>query len=321
MNHELRIMEKTQNKSNLKSKIQNQKFLGKSRYFLKIQDGCEQFCSYCIIPYTRGKLWSKPENEVIDEVECAINDGYQEIVLCGIHLGLYGQEVKSRKLKVKSDLKALLKKIIKINKLFRVRLSSIEITEVSDDLIKLMAGSDKICKHLHIPLQSGSDRILKLMKRPYSTKYYENKIKKIRKLMPDIAITTDVMVGFPGETAVEFKKTYGFIKKMKFSRLHVFPFSAHEKTPAAKLPGRVGEIEKIKCAKILRKLGVGLANDYKDKFKDKILDVLVEKSNGKKFIGKSQYYFDAEFTKNKIIDKLEYNRKLIGKIIKVKNLI
>ena len=234
----------------------------RSRYFIKIQDGCEQFCSYCIIPYTRGKLKSRGEEEVICEIEQAVKAGYREVVLSGIHLGLYGKPSKlslrktnsllsfprRRESRVQRDkqvsglrikpamtnyygdprndnLASLLKKLIKIKNLGRVRLSSIEITEVTDELIELMVKSDKICQHLHIPLQAGSDKILKLMNRPYNAKYFKDKIKQIRLAMPDIAITTDVIVGFPGETEKDFRDTVKFIKQMKFTRLHVFPFS------------------------------------------------------------------------------------------------
>jgi threonylcarbamoyladenosine tRNA methylthiotransferase MtaB len=295
------------------NKIKEVKQENRSRYFIKIQDGCEQYCSYCIVPYTRGKLKSRGEKEIICEIERAVKAGYEEIVLSGIHLGLYGKDNKN-------SLVNLLKKIIKINDLGRVRLSSIEITEVSDDLIKLIANSKKICQHLYIPLQSGSDKILKLMNRPYSKKYFLDKIKKIRRDMPNIAITTDVIVGFPGETEKDFKETEKFIKEIKFSRLHVFPFSAHEKTPAAKFPDQVEEKIKIKRAKILRELGVKLMKDYKNKFKGKKVEIVIEQIQQNKLIGKTEYYFDIEVDKRQIFgSKIDGNNKLIGKIVKVKN--
>lgn len=320
--------------NNLKSKIENFKVVSnrcnglqnnvneKSRYFIKIQDGCEQYCSYCIIPYARGPLASRPALEVIKEVEEAVEAGHGEIVLAGIHLGLYGREkVKSKKSKV--DLIGLLRKLFKVKGLGRIRLSSIEVTEVSDNLIKLMAANRKMCRHLHIPLQSGRDKILKRMNRPYDTKYFKEKIRKIRKLMPDAAITADVIVGFPGETKKDFQETFEFVKKMKFSRLHIFPFSAHERTAAAKMDGKVGEKEIKRRAAGLRELGARLENDYKKKFKGKELEVVIERKIGeRKFVGKTEYYFDLTLTHadkagNDAESRTQKDIEVAGKIIKV----
>lgn len=266
----------------------------RARYFLKIQDGCEQFCSYCVIPYARGKLKSRPADGVKAEVEKAAAAGYGEIVLCGIHLGLYGRETKDEK----NNLVNLLWELIRIKNLGRIRLSSIEVTEVSSSLISLMARSGKICRHLHLPLQAGSDRILKAMNRPYDSKYFKDKVKQIRKAMPDIAITTDIIAGFPGETEKDFMKTYNFIKETRFSRLHIFPFSAHERTPAAKMEKRVEEKEIKSRAEKLRALGEELAREYKKKFEKRELEVAVEgKLKNGKLKGKSEYYFDVEFAK------------------------
>jgi len=218
---------------------------------------------------------------------------------------------------VKNNLVNLLKKLIKIKNLGRIRLSSIEISEVNDNLIKLIFDSKNICKHLHLPLQSGSDKILKLMNRPYDLKYYKNKIKKIRKLIPDIAITTDIIVGFPGETKKDFTDTYNFVKVMRFSRLHVFPFSAHEKTLAFKMPKKVSQKEIISRSKKLKKLGEKLKNEFKNKFIDKIVEVVIEKDIpiNLRYSGKTEYYFKVEFTKNQIINKKGIKT---GNIIKIK---
>jgi len=309
---------------------------GRSRYFIKIQDGCEQFCSYCIIPYVRGKLKSRPEAEVTAEIKQAVKAGYGEVVLSGIHLGLYGRkkplslrgapatwqslvnrvepEIASLPSVARNDnLAGLLKKLIKIKNLGRIRLSSIEITEVTDELIKLMMKSGKICRHLHIPLQSGSDKILKLMNRPYGSKYFAARIRQIRKQVPGIGISTDVITGFPGEGEEEFKETENFIRKIKFSRLHVFPFSPHAKLPAAKLPGQVKENIRLRRARELRKLGVKLAADYKNKFRGKTLEIAVEQIKSDKIIGKTEYYFNLEVRGRKL-----KNLK-IGQIVKVKN--
>ncbi len=293
---------------NKKLETGNWKFAtNKSRYFIKIQDGCEQFCSYCIIPYTRGKFKSRLAKEVLVEVKQAVNNGYKEIVLCGIHLGLYGKGKNT-------NLEQLLRKLIKVKKLGKIRLSSIEVTEVTNELIKLIAKNEKICQHLHIPLQSGSNKILKSMNRPYSATYYKNKIKKIRKYMPDIAITTDVIVGFPGETKKDFKDTLNLVKEMQFSRLHVFPYSEHSKTPAAKLPGKVEKEEIEQRAKKLRELGNEFSEKYKKRFIDRTLGVVVESKTGDEYKGKTEYYFDIKFNKKDIVS----GEPSISNIVKIK---
>lgn len=265
----------------------------KSRYFIKVQDGCRQFCSYCIIPYARGKLSSRPTAEVIAEVKKIVAGGLKEIVLCGIHLGLYGVDCKT-------NLTELIKLLIKIKGLERIRLSSIEVNEVTDELIELFNKERKLCRHLHIPLQAGCDKILKLMNRPYVTARFAAKVKKIRKLMPDIAITTDVIVGFPGETEKDFQAAVSFIKEINFSKLHVFPFSAHERTPAAMMPKQVDEIVKNTRAKKLNDLSRRLEKTYAKKFAGKPLGVIIDgRSFGNHYRGKTEYYFDLEFESQK----------------------
>jgi len=272
----------------------------KSRYFLKVQDGCRQFCSYCIIPYARGELKSRLASDVIVEVERAVANGYKEIVLCGIHLGLYGQEIKNKKFKIKNNLTALLKELIKIKNLSRIRLSSIEVNEVTDELIDLLKKERKLCRQLHIPLQSGCDKILKLMNRPYTAKTFEEKVKKIRKALPDIAITTDVIVGFPGETKIDFRATTSFIKKINVSKLHVFPFSAHERTLAAKMVDQVDETVKKIRAKKINDLSCSLEKAYTERFINKPLEVIIDgRSRGRSLRGRTEYNFDIKFISGK----------------------
>lgn len=285
---------------------------GRCRYFIKIQDGCEQFCSYCVIPYTRGKLKSRGVIEVIAEIKSAIGRGYQEIVLAGIHLGLYGTGKKI-------NLAQLIEKILKINGVGRIRLSSIEPMEVNSKIMGLIKKNRKMCPHLHIPLQSGSDKILKLMNRPYDRKRFAEKVKQIRKEIPEIALSTDVIVGFPGETADDFKQTYQFVQKMKFSRLHVFSFSAHKKTPAFNLPNRVDAVEIKERSRKLRILGKKLEKDYIKKITSsrKELEVIAERRKASGYSGKTQYYFDLEFEEKNIAEKIR-GKNLIGKIVNVK---
>lgn len=280
-------------------KKQNQKSVtiaksGRTRYTLKIQDGCEQFCSYCIIPYTRGKLKSRAKKEVLAEFKKVLENGCREIVLSGIHLGLYGADVSQENLLID-----LIRDILKEEGNFRLRLSSIELNEVSAELIDLIKSEVKICSHLHIPLQSGSDKILNLMKRPYSTTDFENKIRKIRKKTPQVAISSDLIVGFPGETEKDFQETLNFAVKNKFSKIHIFPFSAHKKTKAALLPNRVNADTIRSRVEILRKKADILREEYKKNFYDSELNVLVEKKQGEICTAKSEYYFDVQFSSTK----------------------
>jgi len=281
-------------------KIPLEQKINRSRYFLKIQDGCRQFCSYCVIPYARGELSSRPVTDVLAEAEAVADSGIKEIVLCGIHLGLFGREGKIKKGKINIDLVSLLQQMIKIKELERIRLSSIEVNEVTPELITLMKKNKKMCRQLHIPLQSGCDKILKLMNRPYTIKIFEEKLKKIRKALPDIAITTDVIVGFPGETDQDFQTTAEFIKKINFSKLHVFPFSAHEKTPAAVMDGQVEEKTITTRAKKFNALSGLLEKKYAKRFAGKPLEVIVDGRNqGSSFRGRTEFNFDIKFRSKK----------------------
>ncbi len=290
----------------------------RSRYFIKVQDGCEQFCTYCIIPYVRGKLKSRPQEEILEEIRSAVKAGFREFVLSGIHLGLYGINSSGRRQRRFSTLAELLEKILTIPGLGRIRLSSIEVTEINDELIGLMKNNRKFCRHLHIPLQSGCDKILKLMKRPYTVESFERSIAKIRRAMPEIAVTTDVVAGFPGESDLDYRETCDTIGRIGFSRLHVFPFSAHAITPAAKLPHQVNGKMKQSRAKILRQMSLALEDKYQKRFMGKILPLVLEKCNGKKMIGKTEYYFDIEFDKNMITGNPAYPLKE-GNIYRVRS--
>lgn len=262
----------------------------RSRYFLKVGDGCNQFCSYCIIPFARGRIKSRSERELTSEARQAVEAGYREIVLSGIHLGRYGEDLKDGQ----ADLISLLKKLIKIPGLGRLRLSSIEINEVDERLIELIKSTDKICRHLHISLQSGSDKILKSMKRPYTVDDFRNRIEKIRQTLPEIAISTDIIVGFPSESDRDFLDTYRFAREMAFSKIHVFSFSAHPQTAAYKLSGRVSS-EKIKArSQKLRALSSRLEKKYQadilKKYHGKRLAVIIDQKNR----GKTEFQFDLE---------------------------
>ncbi len=291
----------------------------RSRYFLKVQDGCEQFCAYCVIPYTRGKLYSRKLEDVLKEAKQAVKRGFAEIVVSGIHLGLYGiNNVNKEEEEKDVDLVKLLKELLKIEGLLKIRLSSIEVTEVSNELIGLMAKEKKICKHLHISLQSGCDKILGLMKRPYDTGDFRKKIKELRQAMPDIAISTDVIVGFPKETKEDFLVTKDFLQEMLFSRLHVFSFSQHERTPAFHMKPKVSREEIKRRSNELRDLNEYLQDEYRKRFSGRELEVVIEAVLGNDIKGKTEYYFDVWFKKEDISDYLKNDPVLVGKVVSIK---
>lgn len=239
-----------------------------TRAYIKIEDGCDNFCSYCIIPFVRGKKRSKDFSLVLREVQHLANNGYKEIVLTGIDTGGYESNGK--------DLTDLICEMSKINGIERIRQSSIEITQINDKFIEELKNNKKICDHIHIPLQSGSDSILKLMNRKYDLKYFFDKIDMIRSVRPDISITTDVIVGFPGETEEMFLETMQTCKKINFSKIHAFPYSERKGTKASMMDGKVPESVKHERVKKLLELSDSLEKSYYDKFKGKKLDVLIE---------------------------------------------
>ena len=242
-----------------------------TRAYIKIEDGCDNFCSYCIIPFVRGKKRSKDFSLVLREVQHLANNGYKEIVLTGIDTGGYESNGK--------DLTDLIHEMSKINGIERIRQSSIEITQINEKFINELKNNNKICDHIHIPLQSGSDSILKLMNRKYDLKYFFDKIDMIRSVRPDISITTDVIVGFPGETEEMFLETMETCKKINFSKIHAFPYSERKGTKASMMDGKVPEIVKHERVKKLLELSEKLEKSYYDKFKGKNKDVLIEEVN------------------------------------------
>ena len=242
-----------------------------TRAYIKIEDGCDNFCSYCIIPFVRGKKRSKDFSLVLREVQHLANNGYKEIVLTGIDTGGYESNGK--------DLTDLIHEMSKINGIERIRQSSIEITQINEKFINELKNNKKICDHIHIPLQSGSDSILKLMNRKYDLKYFFDKIDMIRSVRPDISITTDVIVGFTGETEEMFLETMETCKKINFSKIHAFTYSERKGTKASMMDGKVPESVKHERVKKLLELSEKLERSYYDKFKGKNKDVLIEEVN------------------------------------------
>ena len=218
----------------------------KTRAFLKIQEGCNQYCTYCIIPYARGPLRSRSLESIRSEVAKLVEAGYKEVVLIGIHLGCYGKELAKEGLHV--TLYDAVKAALSVEGLCRVRLGSLESVEVEPRLLELMATEPRLCKHLHLPLQSGCDKILQAMHRPYDTARFTELLHEIRAQVPDVGITTDVIVGFPGETEEDFLTTLHFAEKCGFAKMHIFPYSKRKGTPAEKMPKQVDEAVKSERA-------------------------------------------------------------------------
>ena len=214
----------------------------KTRAFLKIQEGCNQYCTYCIIPYARGPLRSRSLESIRSEVAKLVEAGYKEVVLIGIHLGCYGKELAKEGKHI--TLYDAVQAVLSVEGMCRVRLGSLESVEVEPRLLELMANEPRLCKHLHLPLQSGCDKILQAMHRPYDTARFTQLLQQIRAQVPDVAITTDIIVGFPGETEEDFATTLAFAEKCGFAKMHIFPYSKRKGTPAEKMPNQVDEAVK-----------------------------------------------------------------------------
>lgn len=248
------------------------RYKDQTRALVKIEDGCNSFCSYCIIPYVRGSnIRSRPIDSIIEEVQNLVKNGHKEIVLTGIHLGAYGKELNN-----KITLADVIRAVHEIEGLERIRLSSIEPMDVTDELVYEISKLSKCAHHFHISLQSGSNRILRLMNRNYTVSDFENIINKIRYAIPDAGITTDIMVGFPSETDQDFIDTYNFISKIRFSRLHVFRYSPRKGTPAAKMKDQVPSYISVQRSHEIISLGNRLAKEFQLQWLGKEAKVLIE---------------------------------------------
>lgn len=279
----------------------------KTRAFVKIEDGCENYCSYCIIPYSRGKVRSKDKDTVIKEITNLVNDGHKEIVLTGIHTGHYGSDLDNY------SFAKLLKDIENIEGLKRLRISSIEITELDDEFLDVLNSSKILVDHMHIPLQSGSDEILKSMNRKYDKEYFIDKINKIRSIRPDISITTDIIVGFPGETEELFNETIDTINKIRFSKIHVFPFSLRKGTKAENIPNHIDDVTKKKRVKILMDISKTLEIEYFNKFIDKEVVFLPEMYKEGFITGHTGNYLLVK-SKGSINDLNEFKKVIVREV-------
>lgn len=246
---------------------------GRTRAFLKIQDGCDNYCAYCIIPYARGHLRSRPLASIAREITNLAEAGFQEIVLTGINLGSYGREAGPL------TLVDAVRTVLAEPRIARVRLSSTESLEVSVDLIGLMEQDSRLCPHLHLPLQSGEDSILRTMGRPYDTADYAVLLEQLRQRVPDLAVTTDIIVGFPGETKESFARTAEFARSMGFAKIHVFPYSKRSGTPAATFAGQVSDEEKKQRVAALLAISKQSGRDFRQQFVGRTMPVLLENSS------------------------------------------
>lgn len=276
------------------------------RAFVKIEDGCNNFCSYCIIPYVRGRVRSKDFNTCLIEFNDIALNGHKEIVLSGIHTGQYNSNGKR--------LSDLINEISKIDQIKRIRLSSVEITELDDGMMKIIENNPKFVSHLHIPLQSGCNKILKLMNRKYDLDYFTNKVNEIRKYRKDISLTTDVIVGFPGESEEDFLETYNYCKSIGFAKIHVFPYSDRNGTVASRMENKVpGNIKKDRARRLIS-LSQELENAYIEKFISRKISVLIEREDNGYCYGVSEEYIPV-----KLKGKYECNE--IYDIVLEKNMI
>lgn len=259
------------------------------RAYVKLEDGCDEYCTYCIVPLARGrKIRSKPVEIVIQEVENLVASGYKEIVLTGVNLGRYGKDIGS-------DLSVLIRQLLqRVAGEFRIRLSSINPQDVSNELIELFKDNEKLCPHLHIPMQSGSNKILKAMNRNYTVEQAMELFERLRNIDPAFSITTDIIVGFPGETIGDFEKTLALIKEVKFSRIHAFRYSDRPNTPASRMTQKVPPEEKDRRMRLLKEVAEDVAAQYQAASVGKIRTVLIEtKKNGVSH-GYDEYYVRHE---------------------------
>lgn len=258
-------------------------FSAHTRAFLKVQDGCNQFCSYCIIPFARGRERSLPLNEAISTAKALVEHGHKEIVLSGIHTGRYGNDIGS-------SLYELVASLCAIDGLERIRISSIEMNEITDEFISLMKEQSKIARHLHIPIQSGCDRTLKMMNRPYRMEEFKQRVSYIKEQLPGISISTDIILGFPDEQENDFLETMHSLEEIQFSFMHVFPFSKRDGTRACQIPNHLTNAEKKNRCQKVSLLSKKQYNEYKSTFVGKNVNVLFEyEKDGYMFGHTSEY--------------------------------
>jgi threonylcarbamoyladenosine tRNA methylthiotransferase MtaB len=286
----------------------------RTRSFIRAQDGCNNFCAYCIVPLVRGREKSWSPQQVIDQIRQRTEAGYREVVLTGTEIGRYNSDGL--------DICGLIKRILKETTISRLRLSSLQPEEITPELVDLWSDQ-RLCPHFHVSLQSGSDSVLQRMNRHYTTRTYQEKIEMLRSRVPDVAVTTDVIVGFPGETEAEFAESYDFCKKMQFSRLHIFTFSVREGTAAADMPDQISPQAKRERSHKMLKLATDSLKEFNSRFIGRTMDVLFERPSGGSYTGLTGNYIKVyagsrEDLTNRIlpVKMIEPGREgLLGEII------
>ena len=285
----------------------------KNRAVVKVQDGCNMFCSYCIIPYARGRIRSRKIESVVSEIEKIAKEGIKEVVITGIHVASYGKDFDNENTSKKIRLIDLLEAINKIDGIDRIRLSSLEPTIVDEEFASRLSKLDKICDHFHLSLQSGCDETLKRMNRKYTTQIYRDAVATLRKYYPEASFTTDVIVGFPGETDEEFAKTYEFLKEIDFYRLHVFKYSPRRGTVAEKMPNQIDGNKKEERSDKLIELSNSTENKHNQSYIGKTVKVLFEEFEDGFFKGHTTNYMMV-----KVAGEEEQSDKFVNKILDVK---
>ncbi len=281
-------------------------FTDRTRASLKIQEGCNNFCTFCIIPWARGLMRSRQPEDVLKQAQQLVDAGYKEIVLTGIHTGGYGEDLKDY------NLAKLLKALESVNGLERLRISSIEASQITDEVLDVLKDSPIVVRHLHVPIQSASDTVLRRMRRKYTMAEFGERITRLKEVLPDCAITSDVIVGFPGETEEEFMETFNFINDHKFSELHVFPYSKRTGTPAAMMDDQVEESIKEERVARLIALSDQLAKEYASKYEGELLEIIPEEFSeeaGGRLVG---------YTDNYLRVAIEGDESMIGQLVRVK---
>lgn len=278
-------------------------FESQTRAFLKIQEGCNNFCSFCIIPWARGLMRSQDPKLVLSQIEKLVAQGVKEVVLTGIHTAGYGEDLEDY------NFADLLRDIDKVDGLERIRISSIEISQITEEVLDVMRNSTKLAEHLHVPIQAGHDSVLKDMRRHYTIAEFSEKVNELRAIFPHISLTTDIIVGFPGETDEMFEETIENLKTIGFNELHVFPYSKRNGTPAAKMDNQVDDQVKKNRVHSLINLNADLGKGYADSFKDDIVTVLVERTNKEGLLeGHTSNYLKVQF---------EGDQTMVGQLVDV----
>lgn len=271
----------------------------KTRAVIKVQDGCNQFCTYCIIPYARGRVRSRKIDNVVEEIRGIASEGIQEVVITGIHVASYGKDFDKN-----DGLIELLEEINKIERIKRIRLGSLEPQIITDSFINRLTKLEKICHHFHLSLQSGCDETLKRMNRKYNTEIFREIVERLRKAYKDVILTTDIIVGFPGETEEEFNQTYEFLKKIKFYKMHVFPYSPRRGTVAEKMPNQIDGNIKEERSKKLIELSNRNQEEYNKEYIGKKVEVLFEEKEGEFYKGHTQNYIVVKYKTDEHLENI-----------------